>query len=31
MKNYKKWYQYHKDDKPEYELIIVNLYVSAVS
>jgi hypothetical protein len=31
MKNYKKWYQYHKDDKPEYELIIVNLYASAVS
>lgn len=31
MSYYKKWYQYHKDDKPEYELIIVNLYASAVS
>lgn len=27
MNYYKKWYRYHKDDKPDYEIIIVNLYV----
>lgn len=31
MSYYKKWYQYHKNDKSEYELIIVNLYASVAS
>lgn len=31
MKYYLKWHKYHINDEPDYEIIIVNLYLSTIS